>query len=113
MSNTRSGAAVRWAAGVVAASLLFSPAAEAATPDFATYLSEGYHQLSGQAGKGAIAQFYAKRGVAAAAGQAPEPVQPDMATPDGMGVAELIRARDKLIESLDAGGRQRQPLLAA
>src|ERR1041385_1368935 len=113
MSDRLSGAAVRWSAGVFAVFLLFSPVARAATPDFAAYLSEGYHQLSGQAGKSALPQFYAKRGVSAAAGHAPQPVQPDKATPDGIGVGELTAARDRLIESLDAGGRERQPLLAA
>jgi hypothetical protein len=113
MSGGLSGAAVRWSAAVLAASFLFSPVAQAVSPDFTAYLAEGYHQLARQAGKGALAQFYAKRSAAAAAGQAPEPVKPDKATPDAVGVGELSAVRDKLIESLDAGGRERQPLLAA
>ena len=113
MPGGLSGAAVRWSAAVLAASLLCSPVVQAATPDFAAYLAEGYHQLAKQAGKGALAQFYAKRSVAAAAGQALEPVKPDKPTPDAVGVGELSAVRDKLIESLDAGGRERQPLLAA
>lgn len=113
MSGGLLGAAVRWSAAVLAASLLFSSLAEAVTPDFSAYLSLGYRQLANQAGKGALAQFYAKRGVAAAAGHAPEPVTADRPTPDAVGVDELASVRDKLIESLDAGGRQRQPLLAA
>jgi len=113
MSDGLSGAAVRWSAAFLATSLLFSSVAEAAAPDFSAYLSEGYRQLAGQAGKGALAQFYAKRSVAAAAGHSPEPVKPDTPTPDGIGVGELTAAREKLIESLDAGGRERQPLLAA
>ena len=113
MSDGPCGAAVRWSAAVLAASLLLSPPAQAVGPDFAAYLSEGYRQLAHQAGKGALAQFYTKRSVAAAAGQVLEPVKPDKPTPDATSVGELTAVRDKLIESLNAGGRERQPLLAA
>ena len=115
MSGRLSGAAVRWSMGILAASILFSEPAKAATSDFSTYLSEGYSQLAGQAGKGSVAQFYTKRSAAAAAGHAPAPALPvgDGPTADAFGLDEITSARDKLIESLDAGGRQRQPLLAA
>lgn len=113
MADRRLGVGIPLAAAILAASILLASEQTTAASDFSGYLADGYRQLASKAGKTSAAQLYKKRSAASAAGQAVEPLQPGSALPDGLTLGEAQEARDKLMEALSSGGRQRQPLLAA
>jgi hypothetical protein len=108
----RTSAAIGLSASVFTSALICAPLGAAAS-DFSNYLAQGYSQLAKVAGKAPVSQLYKKRSTAAAGGQAIEPLQPDAKRLDVLTVNEARHYRDQLIEGLQAGGRQRQPLLAA
>ncbi|HYV89534.1 MAG TPA: hypothetical protein VFA91_13235 [Candidatus Polarisedimenticolia bacterium] len=105
-------AAIGLSATVFAGSLVCAPL-NAAASDFSNYLAQGYSQLAKAAGKAPVSQLYKKRSTAAAGGQAVEPLGPDASHLDVLTANEARSYRDQLIEGLQAGGRDRQPLLAA
>jgi hypothetical protein len=105
-------AAIGLSATVFAGSLICAPVGAAAS-DFSNYLAQGYSQLAKVAAKTPVSLLYKKRSTVAAGGQAIEPLQPDAAHLDALTVNEARIYREQLIEGLQAGGRQRQPLLAA
>jgi len=113
MAGRRLGGGILLAAAILAASILLASAQTTAASDFSGYLADGYRQLASKAGNTSAAQLYKKRSAASAAGQAIEPLQPGSALPDGLTLGEVQEARDKLMEALSSGGRERQPLLAA
>jgi hypothetical protein len=113
MAGRRLGGGILLAAAILAASILLASAQTTAASDFSGYLADGYRQLASKAGNTSAAQLYKKRSAASAAGQAVEPLQPGSALPDGLTLSEAQEARDKLMEALSSGGRERQPLLAA
>ena len=108
----RVSAAIGLSARVLAGALTCVPL-DAAASDFSNYLAQGYSQLAKVAGKAPVSQLYKKRSAAASGGQAIEPLQPDAKHLDVLTVNEARHYRDQLIEGLQSGGRQRQPLLAA
>jgi hypothetical protein len=83
--------------------------------DFTGFLVEGYRQMAeaGQRSHDPRQPFFQQRAVLAAHGEEIQPVDPDKRFLDSWTLREADFARRQLLLRLDAGARQKQPLLAA
>jgi len=91
-------------------------ARQANANDFSAYLVQGYQQMSYEAGRSAdgatLSSYFKQRSTLVAKGiLAPE--DPEGHALDTWTLRESAFARRQLVERLDAGARQTQPLLAA
>ena len=92
-------------------------AAESQRYDFNRYLAEGYRQMADvaerSAGHAAFAAYFEQRRALAIHRRPIHPEALDGRNLDAFTLREAGFARRELIARLDAGARQRQPLLAA
>jgi hypothetical protein len=106
---------------VAICALFANPSLQAKTrilkSEFDVYLSEGYRQMAVVAARAAadhhIIAYYKKRDALVVRGTTVDPEQPDPRALDPSVLHEASYARNDLLARLDAGARQRQPLLAA
>ena len=85
------------------------------TQDFDTFLVEGYSQMAeaGPSANEARAAYFHERAGLAARGGVVLPTSPDAQALDSWTLREASFARRQLVHRLDAGAREKQPLLAA
>jgi uncharacterized membrane protein YgcG len=90
---------------------------QASSSDFSAYLVQGYRQMAAAAERsadgGALSSYFQQRWGLVAQGGVLAPEDPTSHALDSWTLHEAAFARRQLVERLDAGARQRQPLLAA
>jgi hypothetical protein len=111
------GALLRWACVTAAACGAFAALAGATTPssqDFSAFLVQGYDEMARQRGADdPRASYFYRRATLAAQGGTLLPADPDKRVLHSSTLREADFARRQLLHRLDAGARQKQPLLAA
>jgi hypothetical protein len=115
--RTQGGALLR-SVGVAAACCLCAGsvlAAKLPSPDFDAFLAEGYSQMAaaGPSTDDARASYFHQRAALAGRGGELLPASPDKTMLDSSTLREASYARRQLLHRLDAGARQKRPLLAA